>query len=215
MNPLTILSFAASAWILILGVNNPWLSAFFLGCGVAVASRAGAHRAARACRWRCSLAVMPHSIWARASRRSNWPCAAPPWLPSRLAAFSTFTIADLAKAMQATRAPANPSFTSLVPLCVSSREGRATFEKVRYAQHLAYRRPVNPLLSTARALLPTITHLLDAGAQRAPDLERFGCGGPAGASYCAASCCRMARRTKLLRIIVPAAAIVVVIALWM
>ena len=30
MNPLTILSFAASAWILILGVNNPWLSVFFL-----------------------------------------------------------------------------------------------------------------------------------------------------------------------------------------
>ena len=69
------------------------------------------------------------------------------------------------------------------------------------------------MLSTARALLPTITHLLDAGAQRAPELEVLGVGLPG-------------RRTvlrpvadsathKALRIIVPAAAIVVVIALWM
>ena len=210
MNPLTTLSFAASAWILILGVNNPWLSAFFLVAAL-LWRRVLVPTALLVLPMALSLALI-HIPFGHAHLAAELALRCASLVAVALAAFSAFTVADLAKAMQATRAPANLSYILSSALRILP-EGRATFEKVRYAQYLAYRRPVNPLLSTARALLPTITHLLDAGAQRAPDLEVLGVGLPG-------------RRTvlrpvpdsamhKALRIIVPAAAIAVVIALWM
>ena len=200
MNPLTILSFAASAWIFILGVNNPWLSAFFLVAAL-LWRRVLVPTALLVLPMALSLAVI-HIPFGHAHLAAELALRCAALVAVALAAFSAFTVADLAKAMQATRAPANLSYILSSALHILP-EGRATFEKVRYAQHLAYRRPVNPLLSTARALLPTIT----------PDLEVLGVGLPG-------------RRTvlrpvadsathKALRIIVPAAAIVVVIALWM
>jgi len=139
MNPLTILSFAASAWILILGVNNSWLSAFFLVAAL-LWRRVLVPTALLVLPMALSLAVI-HIPFGHAHLAAELALRCAALVAVALAAFSTFTIADLAKAMQATRAPANLSYILGSALRILP-EGRATFEKVRYAQHLAYRRRV-------------------------------------------------------------------------
>jgi len=108
MNPLTILSFAASAWILILGVNNPWLSAFFLVAAL-LWRRVLVPTALLVLPMALSLAVI-HIPFGHAHLAAELALRCAALVAVALAAFSTFTIADLAKAMQATRAPANLSY---------------------------------------------------------------------------------------------------------
>ena len=127
MNPLTILSFAASAWILILGVNNPWLSAFFLVAAL-LWRRVLVPTALLVLPMALSLAVI-HIPFGHAHLAAELALRCAALVAVALAAFSTFTVADLAKALQTTRAPANLSYILSSALHILP-EGRATFEKV-------------------------------------------------------------------------------------
>jgi len=117
MNPLTILSFAASAWILILGVNNPCLSAFFLVAAL-LWRRVLVPTALLVLPMALSLALI-HIPFGHAHLAAELALRCAALVAVALAAFSAFTVADLAKAMQATRAPATPSCVDFAPMLTS------------------------------------------------------------------------------------------------
>jgi len=188
LNPLTALVAGASAWILVLGINR-W------ECSVAVIVVALALGV-----WRTRTPAVPATtaLLALPTGLSMVLVHAPygtqriaPLLTSDglltagelalrftalmaalLAATAFIRVPDLAKALQVS--PLGPKFAYIVAAALQVLpQGRRTVRVVRDAQRLRGRR-VTARTVVPRLVLPVMTHLLTANAEKAPALETAG-----------------------------------------
>ncbi|MBC3186169.1 ABC transporter permease [Corynebacterium sp. zg-331] len=196
VHPFTGLSVAASAWIAVVGLNSPWVSA---ACVLAAWGWAAAFSTTRSQPWRVPLWGLALSAPVSASMiLIHAPHGQRPLAPlltadglavalvlslrfgalvtAVLAATATFRVADLAKAVQAAGLPASLGYIvgatlRLVP------EARVAVDRIREANALAGR-STGGLAVIPRVITPLVTTLMVRAAHSARSLETLGLGNP-------------------------------------
>ncbi|KQB86325.1 energy-coupling factor transporter transmembrane component T [Corynebacterium lowii] len=191
-HPFTSLSLAASAWILVVGLNSPWVS----GCVVALAwaLSAARHPAWRVPAWSLGLSApvaasmliihAPHGHNSIAPLLTSDGLVVAAVLSLRflalvtavVAAVASFRVADLAKALQGAGVVASLGYVVGATLQLAP-EVRVVARKIRQANDLAGR-STKGLAVIPRVVLPLITQVVSGAVRRADTLETIGVGLP-------------------------------------
>lgn len=226
LNPLTALALGFSAWLLVLGVNQPWLSAAVVLGAVTVGTCFP--RSAAVVVGTLALTVPTAAsmvlIHAPHGEERIFPLVTADGLvtagelslrfaaliASLLAAVTCVRVPDLVKALQGSRLDHRVSYI-LGSALQFLPQGRHSVGVARDAQQLAGRR-VTAVSAAPRLAVPVMTQLLTQGARRAEALESAGLELPGRRTVLRPV--PDSRAQKLVRLMVPLGALAVVVVSW-
>ncbi|KQB83756.1 energy-coupling factor transporter transmembrane component T family protein [Corynebacterium oculi] len=198
MHPLTSLSLAAGAWILVVGINSFWVSVacILLAWGYAAAATvwegSPLRRVSRVPLWGAALSApvaasmilihAPHGQHRVAPLLTSDGLLVAAELTVRflalvtvvLAATVSFRVADLAKALQTAKVPASLGYVVGATLHLAP-EARASIRRIREANALAGR-STRGWAIFPRVVVPLMTTLMVRAAHSAETLETLGVG---------------------------------------
>lgn len=227
LNPLTWLVTALSLMVLIIGVNQPWLSATVLTVSLAIgvigARSLTPALATLALAVPTGLSMLlihaPHGAQTIFGPVTTDGLAIAGELTLRfaaliavlLAAVANIRIDELVKALQISRAGHRLAYILGAALQLLP-QGRRTVQTVRDAHRLAGTR-LRPLNSVPRLAVPVMTHLLTLGARRGAALETAGFDLPGRRTVLIPV--PDTRGQRLARLLIPLFVLIVVVIAWL